>query len=185
MPVHPDTFPPGAMADPGSIRRSRRIARAVTGLAASTALFLVPGIGGIRALAANECGTATPGGTITCNGDGVPASDVNPYPNGIRYTIDGLDAEASAGARDQRSLPSSNTRLGIRVHRTGSGTSASRPRPTVSVTVSGNNTRRRRSLRQRHRQRDRQLGRQYHDPGDHGTYGVSAWQQQPSLGNSS
>ncbi len=44
----------------------------------------------------NECGPAV-GGVVVCNGDGTPASDVNPYTNGIRYdemgnlnlTIDG------------------------------------------------------------------------------------------------
>ncbi|NTE90303.1 autotransporter outer membrane beta-barrel domain-containing protein, partial [Agrobacterium tumefaciens] len=62
-----------------------------------SALFTVvaPLIGGVglsvgvatTALAANECGTVVAGGTVVCNGDGVPATDASPYSNGIFYFI--------------------------------------------------------------------------------------------------
>ncbi len=48
--------------------------------------------------AANECGAAIIAGTITCDGDSLPASDTNNYPNGIRYTIDGLTLNVNANA---------------------------------------------------------------------------------------
>lgn len=37
--------------------------------------------------AVDECGVIVAGGTVTCNNDGSPASDVNPYASGIRYNI--------------------------------------------------------------------------------------------------
>ncbi len=40
--------------------------------------------------AVNECGLVAPGGTVTCNNDGVPASDSDPYAGGIRYVVNGI-----------------------------------------------------------------------------------------------
>ena len=40
--------------------------------------------------ALNECGVGVPGGTVTCNNDGVPATDANPYVGGIRYVLPGI-----------------------------------------------------------------------------------------------
>ncbi len=48
--------------------------------------------------AVNECGIASVAGTITCDGDSIPVSDVNNYPNGIRYTIDGVTLNVNANA---------------------------------------------------------------------------------------
>lgn len=38
------------------------------------------------AWAVNECGATATGGTVTCNGDGAPATDTAPYPSGIFYS---------------------------------------------------------------------------------------------------
>lgn len=40
-----------------------------------------------QALAANECGAAVSGATVTCNGDGTPASDTGNFAGGISYTV--------------------------------------------------------------------------------------------------
>src|SRR5262245_43380647 len=61
----------------GSLRRALLLG--VSGLALAVATTARP------ALAVNECGPGVSGGTVTCNHDGVPATDANPYPNGITY----------------------------------------------------------------------------------------------------
>lgn len=49
------------------------------------------------ALAANECG-APAGGIVTCNHDGSPASDANPYSKGIDYAVADLTIFVTDGA---------------------------------------------------------------------------------------
>ena len=50
--------------------------------------------------AADECGVAIDGGTITCDGDGIPVTDSNPYASGINYSIDGLTLDVNNAATD-------------------------------------------------------------------------------------
>lgn len=50
------------------------------------------------AQAADECGIVIPGGTVTCNGDGLPASDVDPYANGISYVFGGITLNVNGAA---------------------------------------------------------------------------------------
>lgn len=65
------------------------------GSAAFAALAFMPN----HAFATDECGVAVPGGTITCDGDGTPASDVNPYAGGITYiNVDGLTLNVNGAA---------------------------------------------------------------------------------------
>lgn len=66
---------------------SRRLARSkgrATAIASVLgATTILAGLPLSSAQAANECGTMTPGGTVTCNGDGTP------FLNGITYTTPG------------------------------------------------------------------------------------------------
>lgn len=89
------------------------------------------------ALAAQECGTATPGGAISCDGDGSPATDANPYPDGISYTIDGLALSVSGAATTIET--SGDSVAGVRLTGTGANPVSIEVADGVGVTTTGSN----------------------------------------------
>lgn len=66
-----------------------------SGLALGTALLAA--VAATPAWAVNECGAAAAGGTVTCNGDGTPATDAAPYANGIFYSSQDAKVVVNAG----------------------------------------------------------------------------------------
>ena len=72
-----------------------------SGITLSAALLATAALGSTSsAWAIDECGTTAAGGTVTCNGDGTPATDAGPYPSGIFYAVPDvkLVMDGTAGA---------------------------------------------------------------------------------------
>ncbi|MDP9606489.1 UNVERIFIED_ORG: outer membrane autotransporter protein [Variovorax paradoxus] len=80
-----------------SAARGKRSSGAVLG----AAFLAAAAFGGASpAWAVSECGTIAAGGTVTCNGDGSPATDAAPYASGIFYSTPDakLVLDGTAGA---------------------------------------------------------------------------------------
>lgn len=82
--------------------------------------------------AANECGVAVAGGSIICDGDGTPATDVNNYSGGIKYLIDGLTLNVNGAA----TVITTSTNIGIFLDGTGSNSITENLAATLSINTS-------------------------------------------------
>ena len=87
----------------------------------------------IDVMAADECGVAPANGNIICNGDSIPASDVNPYANGISYFIDGLTLDVNGSA----TTIDTNSKVGVRLQGTGSNPIAVNLVNTLTINTAG------------------------------------------------
>jgi len=90
------------------------------------------GITSNQAFAADECGTAIAGGVITCDGDGSPVTDINPYASGISYTINGLTLNLTGAATNITA-----NAVGVHIHGTGNNPITTNLPNTLSITTSG------------------------------------------------
>lgn len=121
---------PEMSVSPGAVIRNRLWHGLNRSLAGACLLLCFSG----PVSAYEECGAASAGGTILCTGDGVPADDNNPYPDGIHYVTDGLDLRVGGAATQV--APAAGV-SGISVTGTGAGDVTITTAPTVGVTVSG------------------------------------------------
>jgi outer membrane autotransporter protein len=90
------------------------------------------------ALANDECGVATSGGTIICNGDGSPSTDISPYSSGISYTSNGLDLTVNGAATTITTT--ANDTSGVSLIGTGINPITSTVASTTSINLTGHGT---------------------------------------------